>query len=128
MRSKVACELRIAKTLLLRAAATAALLSLALCSALNVPLTQAQSEQMPSFRFEVASIKPNMSHDDSPRIAAPVGGRFAAGSVTVGQLMRSAYQIQDFQISGQPSWFDSDRYDVEATAARNVAAGAVDLA
>ena len=39
MRSKVARELRIAKTLLLRAAATATLLSLTLCSALNVPLT-----------------------------------------------------------------------------------------
>jgi uncharacterized protein (TIGR03435 family) len=53
-------------------------------------------------------------------MAAPVGGRFAAGNVTVGQLMRNAYQIQDFQISGQPSWFDSDRYDVEANAGRNV--------
>jgi len=119
MRSKVARELRIAKTMLLRAAATAALLSLTLFTALNVPLTQAQSEQSPGFRFEVASIKPNMSHDDSPRIAAPVGGRFAAGNVTFGQLMRSAYQIQDFQISGQLSWFDSDRYDVEANAGRN---------
>jgi uncharacterized protein (TIGR03435 family) len=119
MRSKVACELRIAKTLLLRAAATAALLSLTLFSALNVRLTQAQSEQMPGLRFEVASIKPNTSHDDNPRIAAPVGGRFSASNVTFGQLMRSAYQIQDFQISGQPSWFDSDRYDVEANAGKN---------
>jgi uncharacterized protein (TIGR03435 family) len=91
-------------------AVPAALLSLSLL---------AQSQQMPSSRFEVESIKPSTSYDDNPRIAAPVGGRFAAGNVTIGQLMRSAYQIQESQISGQPSWFDSDRYDVEATAGRN---------
>jgi uncharacterized protein (TIGR03435 family) len=118
MRSKVARELHIAKIPFLRAAVTA-LLCLTLFSARNVPLTQAQSEQMPNSRFEVASIKPNTSHYDNPRIAAPVGGRFTAGNITVGQLMRNAYQIQDFQISGQPSWFDSDRYDVEANAGRN---------
>jgi uncharacterized protein (TIGR03435 family) len=110
MRSKIARELRIPKTLFLGAAILAAALSMTLL---------AQSGQMPSSRFEVASIKANTSQDDSPRIAAPVGGRFAAGNVTIGQLMRSAYQIQDSQISGQPSWFESDRYDIEANAGRN---------
>ena len=110
MRSRIAREVPIAKPLFLRTVTAAALLSLTLL---------AQSGQMPSSRFEVASIKPSTSHDDNPRIAAPVGGRFAAGNVTIAQLMRSAYQIQDSQISGQPSWFDSDRYDVEANAGRN---------
>jgi uncharacterized protein (TIGR03435 family) len=119
MRNKVTRELSVAKTLMLRAAGPAVLFSLTLFGVLNLSRTQAQSEQISSSRFEVVSIKPNTSHDDNPRIAAPAGGRFAAGNVTVGQLMRSAYQIQDFQLSGQPSWFDSDRYDVEAKAAGN---------
>jgi uncharacterized protein (TIGR03435 family) len=44
------------------------------------------------------------------------GGRFVATNVTLRQLIRNAYQLQDFQISGGPSWLDTERFDVVAKA------------
>jgi uncharacterized protein (TIGR03435 family) len=71
--------------------------------------------------FEVASIKPS-----------PIGGRMTLGSLAGGKLtahaidiktlIRAAYRVQDFQISG--SAFDSQRYDIEAKG--DPAASAVD--
>jgi uncharacterized protein (TIGR03435 family) len=37
----------------------------------------------------------------------------------VQQLLRFAYEMQDFQISGGPSWMDSIRFTIEATAPLN---------
>jgi uncharacterized protein (TIGR03435 family) len=36
--------------------------------------------------------------------------------VTLRQLIRNAYQLQDFQISGGPNWLASDRFDIVAKA------------
>ena len=41
-------------------------------------------------------------------------GRFTANNVTLRMLIRNAYQLQDFQISGGPGWLNSDRYDIVA--------------
>jgi uncharacterized protein (TIGR03435 family) len=46
----------------------------------------------------------------------PVGGRVSATNVTLGQLVRGAYGIQESQILGKPDWFDSARWDIEAQA------------
>jgi len=42
------------------------------------------------------------------------------------QLMRFAFQIQEFQVSGQPSWFNTERFDIAARAPRGVAADKAD--
>jgi uncharacterized protein (TIGR03435 family) len=66
--------------------------------------------------FEVVSVKPN-------RIGGPIqfsalsGGRLSATNVSVTQLIKAAYQVQDFQISGAPNWLDSDKYNIEAKSA-----------
>jgi bla regulator protein BlaR1 len=63
--------------------------------------------------FEVASIKINTSGDG--RVAFQnQPGRFVATNVTLRLLIRNAYQLQDFQISGGPSWIGSDHFDVVA--------------
>ena len=41
-------------------------------------------------------------------------GRFIATNVSLRILIRNAYQLQDFQISGGPSWMTSDRFDINA--------------
>jgi len=70
-----------------------------------------------SSSFEVVSIKPADPNDRHMMIRLPHGGRFEANGVTVKLLMRVAYDVQDFQIVGLPSWADSDRFIVDAKAA-----------
>src|SRR6266511_6268504 len=41
-------------------------------------------------------------------------GRFIATNIPVRLLIRNAYQLQDFQISGGPDWLNSERYDINA--------------
>jgi uncharacterized protein (TIGR03435 family) len=41
-------------------------------------------------------------------------GRYIATNVTLSQLVRDAYGVQEFQIANQPGWFDAERFDVEA--------------
>jgi uncharacterized protein (TIGR03435 family) len=40
-------------------------------------------------------------------------GRLVGTNVTLGMLIRVAYNVHDFQISGGPPWIESVRYDVE---------------
>jgi uncharacterized protein (TIGR03435 family) len=80
--------------------------TLALSIAL-VALTLAQT-------FEVASIKPTATQDGSFAINFPPGGRFSAKNVTVHNLLRTAYGLEDYQISGGPGWTASVGFDIEA--------------
>ena len=70
-------------------------------------------QSAPAPEFEVASIKPNNSGDG--RVMMQVQpGRYMATNVTLRLLIRNAYQLQDFQITGGPSWIASDRFDIVA--------------
>jgi uncharacterized protein (TIGR03435 family) len=84
---------------MLRAMATASF-ALGSCHALGQPAA-------PRPEFEVASIKLNKS-GDSRVMMLPVRG---------GRLVTAAYGIKNFQLSGAPPWFLSERYDIEAKAA-----------
>ncbi len=94
-------------------------------------ITSAQQSGMPirdamepALSFEVVSIKP---HPLPPgqvhmRISSPttplkaVGNRFEARTVTVGELIMSAYAVFDYQISDLPNWahLGGDTFDVIA--------------
>lgn len=63
--------------------------------------------------FEVASIKPNNAGDGRVMMQNQPG-RFIATNVTLRLLIRNAYQLQDFQITGGPSWLNSDHFDIVA--------------
>jgi len=69
-------------------------------------------------QFETASIKPNNSDIPGPRGLVPhvEGNRFVAGNVSLGYLIRGAYQLHDYQLTGGPGWIYSDRFDIEAKA------------
>ena len=41
-------------------------------------------------------------------------GRYIATNVTLRLLIRNAYQLQDFQITGGPGWMASDHFDINA--------------
>ncbi|MGB7220707.1 MAG: TIGR03435 family protein, partial [Vicinamibacterales bacterium] len=67
--------------------------------------------------FEVASVKPNKSGGGQVMIGTdPRTGRFNTVNVPLRMLIRFAYQLQDFQVVGGPSWITSDRFDIVAKA------------
>ena len=66
--------------------------------------------------FEAASIKPNKSGSPLLMMQPQPGGRFAATNVTLGMLIRNAYQLPAFRILGGSNWMESDRFDVAAKA------------
>jgi uncharacterized protein (TIGR03435 family) len=72
--------------------------------------------------FEAASVKPTPPESTDQRIEVQPGGRFRATNITLKGLLRMAYDVTGFQISGGPKWLDSARYDVEAKAAGNPSA------
>jgi bla regulator protein blaR1 len=76
----------------------------------------AQTPAQPGPQFEVASIKPNKSGDGRVMLGVQPGGRFTATNVPLRLLIRNAYQLQDFQIVGGPSWIADERFDIVAKA------------
>jgi uncharacterized protein (TIGR03435 family) len=74
-------------------------------------------------QFEVATIKPtpeDNAGNGQPSITMFLpGGGFHRTNSTLKQLVRIAYGVQDFQVSGGPNWADGDRFDVEAKSESN---------
>ena len=64
-------------------------------------------------KFDVASIKP-AAGDPCMCLNTTPGGRVHATSMTLKFLVQMVYHVQDFQVSGGPSWLTSLRYDIEA--------------
>ena len=67
--------------------------------------------------FEVVSIKPTAIRDGSHGFDFPPGGRFTGRNLTVKNLLRISYALEDYQISGGPSWIVSAGFDIQAKAA-----------
>jgi bla regulator protein blaR1 len=103
---------------LLRAASVvglAGLLALTISPLRAVGRMQAQAPAATP-TFEVASVKPNNSGDGRVMVQNQPGGRFTATNVTLRLLIRQAYQLQDFQITGGPGWLNDDHFDIVAKA------------
>jgi len=75
--------------------------------------SQVQVTDTAAHVYEVASIKPNKSGDNMVRMMIRPDGLSATGA-TLDMLIQNAYGVRYFQISGSPSWFKSERYDIEA--------------
>ena len=103
---------------------TAGLLFLmgAVASGLAVPRLHGQAVKVPdqqTVMFDVTSVKPNTSGDDSvARIESPNG--FNITNATLQVVIRWAYRVQDFQIIDGPSWLTTARFDVVGKAETSV--------
>src|SRR5580693_7212505 len=86
---------------------------------LSATFVLAQAPSKAPLAFEVASIKPNKAGDNRTGMGFAPGGRMNVSGASLRMLIRTAYRIQDSQISGGPSWMDSERYDVTAKAEDN---------
>jgi uncharacterized protein (TIGR03435 family) len=77
-------------------------------------LSQTRQSAAPSGNgFEAVSIRRNKS-EQPPSFGSGGPGRFRATNVPIGDLLREAYDIQEYQLVGAPDWLDKERYDIEA--------------
>ena len=70
----------------------------------------------PKPSFEVATVKPNAAGDNRVAIMRQPGGRFMTTNTSLRMLLGFAYGVRDFQISGGPSWVNTDRWNIEGRA------------
>jgi bla regulator protein blaR1 len=72
-------------------------------------------------RFEVASVRPNVSSDRSITFRPnPVDGIVLSNN-PLDSLIRYAYDLQDFRVIGAPEWTRDARYDIAAKASHPIA-------
>jgi bla regulator protein BlaR1 len=113
MTQHIAQNLSFTKKLLLSVGGIAVVVAPIVMGLVNVPASRAQSSAGRP-QFEVASVKPSNSADRRPLFRFGDPGQFTAANVTVKMLIRQAYGIKLFQISGGPGWMDSDLFDIAA--------------
>ncbi len=97
-----------------------ALVAAAFCAAVTLGVrAQSQSEEKDPLVFDVASVKPSAPGGRGGLIRQMPGGQtYHAEGAPLRLLMTVAYTVTDRQISGGPSWMSTDRFDIEAKAAR----------
>ncbi|MEK6396799.1 MAG: TIGR03435 family protein [Terriglobus sp.] len=69
--------------------------------------------------FEVVSVHRNVAGGDSSTDMN--GGRLIMKNASLRTLIRTGYDIQNFQFADGPSWLDSDSYDITAITPDHVA-------
>jgi uncharacterized protein (TIGR03435 family) len=87
-------------------------------------IAQSPSPQAGNAAFDVVSVKrtaPGARGNIAAMAVGPgqvslrPGGRLAAPMVTLRDLVRAAYAVEDLQVVGGPAWASADRFDIEAT-------------
>jgi uncharacterized protein (TIGR03435 family) len=99
-----------------------AFLKACLCSVLHAQSTPNAKPAEAKLEFEVASVKPSVLPSRNGVIrSGPQGGpgsgdpgRITYSFSTIRDLMVDAYNVKRSQISGAPSWLDSERFDIVA--------------
>lgn len=70
-------------------------------------------------KFEVASVRPSTPNSPGGGIRpAPGGLYYVASSVTLRTLIIVAYSFRPDQITGGPSWMNTERFDMNAKSER----------
>jgi uncharacterized protein (TIGR03435 family) len=80
----------------------------------ELALAQTQTSATPStYEYEVATIFPSKPGGNGVGLLPSPNGLIARNA-TLQMLVTSAYGVQNYQVSGGPSWFTSDLYDIDA--------------
>ena len=123
MSHEVAEPLSIWKRSLLMCAAAATTAIPIVIGTFDAPRLQAQAQEPPgaasALAFDTASVKRNTSNAQGLTMNGEAEGWFNATNVTASMLIRFAYDVPVFRVSGGPDWLDSDRFDVSARAEGN---------
>ena len=91
------------------------LLGLGMGAAACLVVVNGQAPDKPP-AFEVASIKENVSASDNASVRAQPGGRVTVGNNSLRNIIRNAYNVQNYQIIGGPDWINTVRWDINAKA------------
>ena len=83
-------------------------------------LGQAQPRVSTPVEFEVASVKPSPPGIEGGSFQFLPGGRLVARNATLDWMMRVAYRIHNYQISGGPHWIYVKPFNIEAVPPRGV--------
>jgi uncharacterized protein (TIGR03435 family) len=80
--------------------------------------SQAQTPAADASRpvFEAASIRLNKTGADGASVRVQPGGRLNVTNNSLRNIVRNAYNVQNFQIVGGPDWINTDRWDIVAKA------------
>ncbi|HWC99944.1 MAG TPA: TIGR03435 family protein [Candidatus Sulfopaludibacter sp.] len=81
-------------------------------------LAAAQTASTDDLRFEVASLKPSLPNPQGGGIVRPkpANNGYLGTNVPLRTYLMIAFTVRDTQISGAPSWFAEDRFDLDANA------------
>jgi uncharacterized protein (TIGR03435 family) len=115
---RAARDLGTPRKLLLATAGIAAIAAPIVIGLMNAPAVraQAQPESASLPQFEVASVKPAAPDQRGIFMRPGANGGISLNNLPLKELMTIAWRIQAFQISGGPSWIESARWDISATA------------
>ena len=93
----------------------------AVCAILTPARMQdAQNPAGDSPRFEVASLKPSLPGGQGGIIRPMPGNQgYVGANMPLRTYLMIAYTVRDTQISGAPSWFGNDLYDLNAKAEKS---------
>jgi uncharacterized protein (TIGR03435 family) len=90
---------------------------LVLCfSAIACVASTAHAQAPGAPAFEEASIKENQSASDNASVRALPGGRVSVTNNSLRNIIRNAYNVQNYQIVGGPDWINTVRWDITAKA------------
>src|SRR5438477_11421569 len=64
--------------------------------------------------FDVASVRPQTPNDIRFFVRSPNRGQFTANGAVAKLLVMLAYDVQDNQVAGGPSWFATEKWDIQA--------------
>jgi bla regulator protein BlaR1 len=115
MTQRIADKLTLGRKVLLATIGMAAVAGPVVIGLVDAPRVDAKSAQAtgaPVADFEVTNFKANHTGDQLSRMGFAFGG-FIDTNATVKSLIEFAYNVKDYQISGGPSWIDSERFDLE---------------
>ena len=90
-----------------------ALAALLLCAAPARSQEAPAQSTSPVPAFEITSVKRDTSEATPVRLASPDISRFTATNVSAKSLIQFAYDVRNFQLSGGPSWIDTEKFDVD---------------
>jgi uncharacterized protein (TIGR03435 family) len=102
------------------------LLPVALAIVLKANVAAPQTPTPQRLSFDVISIKPSDPGDRRVNLQTSPGGRFT-GRSSLRWLVRNAYRLQEFEVFGKPSWYDSDMFDIQAKAEGDIQPGQMPL-
>jgi bla regulator protein BlaR1 len=105
-------KLDLGKKILLSAATLAAVTTPLVAGLMNAPRRQ-DVVDVPSYRYEVSTIKPNNTRTSRFGPGFTADG-YRADFVPLMLLIRQAYGVQGFQVAGGSAWINTEFYNVEA--------------